>query len=160
MAEIRGPWNLHRAIRDRWFDGGVDAAFLAASGNVTTNYPTLDDSEQRPEPPGPYCVFEVGDETPQMRSGGTSTNTFSSYESTQVTFTIYGRTKTQVVDMAKEVAQAFDPKNPLTIGGGDGCIYSRRVGSTGARTGDEEFSWILVYEYLIDATYDLPPVGG
>lgn len=133
-----------------------DASFRAYAGTEDTpRYSTLHDTEARPSPPGPYAVYEVGDSSTVSRSGGLTAGTFKQYEVVPVIFRIHAQTKETVVALAKVVATAFDPDREICLTD-DKHIRTDRVADGGTREGDEEWSWMLSYEFLLDATYDSP----
>lgn len=164
-AATRGGWNLHRAIMSRWKATGLDERFWNAAEVKTSgyrNYPALHDTEAKPKPPGPYCVFEVGDTTRAGGSSGTNATTFKQYEDVPVTFTVHAETKTIAARLIADVARAFDPEgeNDWTVDGGDSIVMITRNGDQGMYEGDDAYAWILRYTLTVDATYNVPASEG
>lgn len=133
-----------------------DAGVRALAGTQDTpRYTTLHDTEARPSPPGPYVVYEVGESSTTSRSGGKTAGTFRQYETVPVTFRVHAKTKETAVALAKIVATAFDPDREICLTD-DAWVLTHRIGDMGTREGDTEWSWMLSYEFLLDATYDMP----
>ena len=156
MTTVRGTWNIHEMIATQWL-AECDELFRSYAGTADTpHYVTLHDTEARPNPPGPYAIYMVGVAGVDGRSGGLTAVTFQQYETVPVEFRIHSQSKDTTVALAKIVAAAFDPSNCLALSDGDDMIRSQRISDGALREDDTEYQWMLSYEFLVDATYDLP----
>lgn len=158
---VAGSWALDQAIEKRWYDRNLDERFKAEWPDPTNNrYETIHDQEARPTPPGPYCVYTIN--PPAIV--GHSTGSDEIHEEIQylefvVEFVIHaankpGRSAKKIaVDLAKHVADAYDPKRPLVYPELDiGEIYTIRDADFQTREGDAEWSWTLRYRFMLDTS--------
>ncbi len=165
MPVIRGSWTLHEALVERWEDAGLDAEFRALWPVATeTRYNPLHDTEARPTPPGPYCVYDLPEPDVEGHDSGKQGNTENQQIRNPVEFHIYAKStstrsgKSIARDLAKKVAAAFDPGNlfgPLPIRD-DAHHTTQRGPDFPVRDGDKEWKWVLQYDFVLDAEYDSP----
>lgn len=166
-AETRGSWLLDRAINARWDDRGLDARFRDYQQDVdAVEYEPLNDTEARPTPPGPYCVYEKGTPTVLGHSGGTTPTTERQYLRVPLQFTIHAKStatasgKEIVTTLAKLVAAAFDPENEALCMEPDAHVNTFRGPDFCIREGEDEWAWVLMFDVEIDATYNTPQSQG
>ena len=164
MAEVRGSWTLDRGIAKRWEACGLDATFrsywtIADVGD----YEPLSDTEARPGTPKPYCIYKKDDPVIQGHHTGSYEDPHTKEQQLQqigVTFTVHAENTTTEYgkDIAealiKQVMTAFDPGTAKLDILPDQQIVVYRGADSHMRTGDEEWAWFVIYEYLIDATYN------
>ena len=124
MPATRGSWTLHEALICRWEDSNLDVEFRAFwPVSTETRYNPLHDTEARPTPPGPYCVYEIQEGTVEGHDSGVQGDTENQMIRVPVEFRIHAKStstrsgKAIGRDLAKKVAGAFDPgedeKTPL-----------------------------------------------
>jgi len=161
-TETRGSWELHEAVVSHWVDSGLDDRFRDEWIDGTdATYEPLNDTEARPEPPGPYCVYTISEPNTIGHSSGTDAETERQYLEYTLTFVVHAKSdsvssgKRRCKDLAKKIAEAFDPKNALPVCN-DAWISTERGPDVSQRLGDEEWGWSLTFTVKIDAVYDLP----
>lgn len=124
-----------------------------------TQYDPLHMDEARPSPPGPYMVVEILTADPESHMSGTSG---SNYERQMVLamiqFTIHAKDTGSMsgydicTRLARIVADAFDPKNKLTLEG-DCHVNTIRGARLPAREEDEEWQIVQRYDFRVDTEY-------
>ena len=165
MPVTRGTWTLHEAIVCRWEDADLDDDFRSYWPVTTeTRSSPLHDTEARPTPPGPYCVYEATEGNIDFHDSGTQPLAEGQQQTVPVDFRIHAKnTATQSAkiicrDLAKKVAAAYDPGNlfgPLPIRD-DAHFTTFRGADFSVREGDTEWMWVLQYEFVLDSAYDSP----
>lgn len=165
MPEVRGSWTLDEAIVHRWDDADLDEEFRALWPVTTeTRYGTLHDTEARPTPPGPYCVYELLEGSIDSRDSGKFGDTENHLINIPLQFRIHAKStgtssgKIIARDLAKKVAEAFDAGNlfgPLAISP-DAHFSTMRESDFSVRGDDTEWNWVLQYDVILDAEYDSP----
>jgi len=165
MPETRGSWTLHEAVVCRWEDANLDITFRSYWPVTTeTRYNPLHDTEARPTPPGPYCEYEINEGTIDGHNSGKAADEEGQYVRIPVEFRIHAKStstrsgKAIARDLAKKVAEAFDPGNlfgPLPIKD-DAHHTTHRGTDFPIREGDTEWSWTLQYDIVLEAEYDSP----
>lgn len=161
----RGSWGIDAAVVRRWQAANLDAAFRAEWGGADATddftYTPLHHEQARPEPPGPYCVYTIGSPPPPEHHGGKTATTEHQIVRYPLQFQIHAKSnssasgKLRARDLARQVADAFDPNHSLAIDDDEDCfIQTIRQGDYCLRLGDDEWSWVLPYELWVDAQYD------
>jgi len=159
-----GSWNLDEAIVRRWQAANLDATFRATwTDPVATadqTYTPLNHQQARPEPPGPYATYNVGEPAPPGHQTGKTSTTEHQILQYPLTFQIHAKTNAEASgklrgrDLARKVAEAFDPDQAIAIDDGDDCwIQSIRQPDNCLRLGDDEWVWILRFEIWVDARF-------
>lgn len=163
MTEPRGLWNVERGIIARWREAGLDDLFRAEWDDPTNaRYEPLNDGEARPEPPGPYCVYNLGVPRRTASMSGKTADTTIDVSAVALEFRIHAVTsgresgKSRAARLAAKVAEAFDPVNPIEICG-DSWIQTARTSDNALRLGDDEWVWVLMLEITFEATYAVRP---
>ncbi len=165
MPVTRGSWTLHAALIERWEDAELDIEFRAFWPVPTeTRYNPLHDTEARPTPPGPYCVYDIAEGDIEGHDSGKQGDTENAMERIPVEFHVYAKSsstrsgKAIARDLARKVAAAFDPGNlfgalPIL----DDAHHTTHRGSDfPVRDGDKEWKWVLKYDFVLDAEYLSP----
>lgn len=155
----RGTWNVDKAIVSHWDASGLDAQFRRFwSGRGVTEYPVLHDREARPQPPGPYCVFEIDQATIDHHSTGPpGDNPHLEHQVLRVPlqFTIHAigdaatSGKKVAVTLASRVADAYDDAR-LDLSE-DSQVALIKEPDFGAREGDEHWMWVVPYTLVMNA---------
>lgn len=162
---------LIKALYTQWVDEGVDATFTALwpSDRTDTDFNVFNDGEAPPEQPWPYVVMEqtpLGDV--EHRMTGSSPNENSRIQRDLVVFNVWAnkvesdsRTAKEIAaDMADVVMGVYgdmvsSAQKMLTFDVG-AHILTQYIRDYGVRPpeGDDEYQWIVVYEFL----YDIPVI--
>lgn len=161
----RGQWNLAKGVKLRWDEKGLDSRFKdwwVATPRL--DYPVLQrGTEARPNPPGPYCLFQIGTGVVQQRSGGLTLPTERAYSLIPLEFHIHAKTRQypggakgwdDVVEvLAQDVKDAFDPGAGYLDLGVDKHIDTFCNEDFPVQEGDEEGFWTVLYDIYIDVAY-------
>lgn len=157
----RGSWTIDETIVRHWRESELDVAFRSywvAPIDYSSN--PLNHQEARPEPPGPYCVYSINEPVTLHRDSGTTSSTDNEVLSYTCRFEIHAKNSTIASgkmiakQLAKQVAAKFDPANSLCIDDDDDAyLQTIRGPDFCLREGDEEWMWILEYEFWVDAQY-------
>lgn len=164
MAQTRASWTLDVGIAKRWEAAGLDALFRSYwTASNAADFEPLSDTEARPGTPKPYCVYEK--ETPVIEghhsgAGDTPHLVNQQLQRIGVQFTVhaentsseYGKDIAQA--LMTEVMAAYDPGTDALDIAPDCQIVIFRGPDFHIREGDEEWAWVCMYDYLIDATYN------
>jgi hypothetical protein len=146
-----GSWDVIEGVIDRWVAKGLDDQFVALWDDATlsSRYSPLCDGALEEGTPRPACVFEQDDtQTITMMSSDTAASV-RAIANVQMQFRIHARSKSEAVDLAKMVADAFDN---ASFAAGVACVIGmRRVAEFGARDGSEGWMWVLRYVLIHDA---------
>lgn len=124
-----------------------------------TQYKVLHDTDARPMPPGPYCVFNVSEPEIAFHSSSDRLQEAQT-QMVLVTFSIHARsTPTEdgldiAARLAEAVAAVYDSTNPLNFLP-DRYVDRKRLGDLIEREGDEEWVIRLRYEYTLDAALNI-----
>ena len=163
MADTRGSWTIDEGVIRRWELENLDAEFRAYwSDPSAMQYSPLNDGEARPTPPGPYCVYEKQIPIVEGHDSGRSSATTNQSQRVTVQFTIHAKStaalsgKAIAKALAEKVCAAFDPdRGPLDIAP-DSLVETIRGADWHIREGDQEWAWVVTYDYVIDSVYDTP----
>lgn len=160
---------LTQALIDCWNQASVDSRFTDfwPSAKNSALYSVLSDTEASPGQPFPYVVFEQGTTLVETRTSSNTTSKFNRIQRTSVTFTVHTNASTSLGGKsAKE--RAADLAEVVMYVYGDTPTVDQRIldFEVGAhiltqyqndfpvRTGDEEFSWVVNYDFV----YNIPVV--
>ena len=169
VTEIRGTWTIDEGIGRRWSEKFLDDRFREwwptdPTSSDDSHYPVLHSQEARPTPPGPYCVYETPTGDIQQRHTGVTGATENVIETVPVMFRIHAKSgsfsggaksgKEVAKILAKEVARAFDFSAGYLDISPDHHVNTLRQPDFNVREDDEEWVWILQYDFIIDAQYD------
>jgi len=159
MATEAGTWRLDEAIAAHWESRGLDTDFRAEWLDPTAmEYEPLHDGMARPEPPGPYCVYEKDEPEILARMTGID-NSGDDRELQRWTFrfkvhaqdTSSESAKSIAQRLAKKIAAAFDPHNAIQFDG-VAHVVTERGPDWHDQEGEQEASWTLQFSILVDAT--------
>jgi flagellar motor switch/type III secretory pathway protein FliN len=150
----RGSWTVANAVKKRWAARGLEAQFRALWGSQrdSSEVLALNDTEARPEPPMPYCVYEQGESVPRTNMTGKTSATEQQIQDVPIQFTVYGRTKVMAKDFLQLVAGAFD-KADLELDDGDELVTIIRGRDFSVRQDDKTWSWTVFYTVRLIGTY-------
>ena len=143
---------LIRAIKSRWDAKNLDDFFTNLRGS-TSSLPVLCDTEARPSTPFPYCIFEQGDSRTINRMSGAGDATLpettekqgNETRQTEISFTVHAKTKPQCETLIDKINQAFK-KVPFFTG----HLNTQYVTDSGVRSGDNEWQWVIVFNFVYD----------
>jgi len=161
MADTRGSWTIDEGIAAKWESAGLDTTFKNEWPAGNGAYQPLNDQEARPETPTPYCIYEKFD--PIIIGHHTGSRSGSEHQQIQripVQFRIHAKTtssesgKAIAKRMATAVMEAYDPGNDRISIDPDCHLVVYRGPDFHTRLGDEEWVWVCMYDFLIDATYN------
>jgi hypothetical protein len=164
MAAVRGTWTIDEGIAARWSAKSLDDRFREwwptdATSADDSHYPVLHDTEARPTPPGPYCVYEHGAGATEQRHSGLTTSTNNEIHRIPLQFRIHAKTqnlsgKFIAKELAKYVVAAFDFNAGYLDIEPDKHVNTFRQADFPIQEGDQEWSWNLQYDLIVDVAYD------
>ena len=159
-----GTWRLDEAVESHWNKHQLDADFRRKWSNPTaTTYQPVDDGQARPSPPGPYCVFTSETPTIVARMTGTRSGETRVIVSWPFTFAVHAKSTASESGkeisqwLARKVAEAFDPNQPVEIDGA-AHVQTERGPDWPRREGDDETVWTLRFRWLVDASIRISDV--
>ena len=158
MAETRGSWTVDEGVALQWAAKNLDATFRSywAAGN--DGFTPLNDTEARPNTPHPYCVYSAGTGRVVARSSGLVRDSKKREEAIPVSFTIHAKpvgalsAKSVAKELAKRIKSAFDPQNRLDFTPDCHITTLIQTPDFGVREGDNEWMWVVSYDFHIDIT--------
>jgi len=159
VALARGSWTVSEGIKTLWDSAGLDANFRTEWTVNTTDQEPLHDGEVMGTPPGPYCVYEVGDPSPITHQSGHGSDEEIQTLRVPVRFRIHAKTtatetgKIIAIRLAKNIVDAFDPPATLTITP-DTHVETIRDGDFHTREDAKTWVWVIQYDFIIDAVYN------
>jgi hypothetical protein len=143
-----------------WDNGSLDATFRGYWTSASyTQYEPLQDGKAEPNAPGPYCVYEIGEPARGDGMSGATSTTRKEELRFPVQFRIHAKSSTAksgkqiCAELAAAIAAVFDPPSVLAIDT-DSHIQTHREGDVLVREGDDEWSLVLRYDFVLDATYN------
>jgi hypothetical protein len=160
MATTRGSWTLDEGIAARWEAQGLDATFRAEWPAGNTGYAPLNDGEARPETPQPYCIYEKSQPLIVGHHTGAVGGEAQQLQQIEVQFTVHAKStnnesgKAIAKRMMTAIMTAYDPGTTKLSILPDCHIVVYRGADFHVREGDEEWAWTVLYEFLIDTTYN------
>lgn len=163
-AVARGRWNLDEALVTLWERSTLNAAFRAHwTSAAFSEYPVLHMDEARPQPPGPYCVVEIMTPVILGHMSGLTSSTERQLQRVAARFHIHAANQDEAVgprtgkdiacELAKLVMAVYDPPVVLPINV-DSHVSTLRGADWCVREGDEDWKWVIEYEFVIDAAYN------
>ena len=160
--------NLDRAIRQRWIDQNLHAAFKAYWADpLEARFSPFNFAEARPNQGSaymPYCVFESMGGPPPTRSTGKSgeATVEIEYRTVPAQFVVHATDYTNQSNQkssGKEICDALgrliiaayqDSAGPLVLDGGD-CHIQTLVGQDVCRRNDDDvWEWVFPFEFQIE----------
>jgi hypothetical protein len=159
----RGLWNLDEAVGLRWDAAQLDAVVRnewPSADRLSTKYQPLSEEFAEPIPPGPYVVYErLPPVVTANMTGATAGDRENQLQQVQMQFRIHAKNtaaetaKSICIRLAKEITDAFDPKNSPWEMNDDKVANILRDPDFGTREGDNEYVWVIQYSVLFDAEY-------
>lgn len=160
MAATRGIWLEMRGIRRQWQIAGLDATFKAEWGDANAPYSVLHHGEAWAGSPGPYCVFDIGEPIVLThQTGHTSSEEIQTIE-VPVQFRIHAKStanedaKDICVRLAMAIKSGFEPPVKLDVNP-DSHVETIVEADFSTREGDDEWSLVVPFSFIIDAEYNL-----
>lgn len=152
----RGSWQFHEGVVKRWNDSGLNAKFKAYWRNPqNVEYQILQDQEAKPTPPGPYCVYEIGEPVPVAHmTGRKKAHTENQLQNVPFQLRIHaseanGKSGKKVaIELAKHVVAAFDDQ--FLDFGYDTHVNTTKEVDFGTHEDDNEYLWVIPYLWLVD----------
>lgn len=155
--------DLHKAIIKVWNDSALNATFRSYwKAADTTEFPVIHDQEAGPAQPFPYCVFnQDSGSTISRMSNRIDKGRFEIYD-VPWEFHVHSRSFVNVNKSAKQIAIELVEDIIKVFGGhptsipvipvldNGAVLQSQYESDYGTRDGDEEWSWILRYRFLMD----------
>ncbi len=143
------------AVVAAWDAAGIDALFLAQrQAGPNQNDQVLHDTQAKPGTPFPYCVFtqeRIGGVQIRMTADGGATN---EVRVTRFAFTVHGASKPACNQLAEAIALAMQQV-------GAGCVFQPLfVDDMGWQEGEEEWAWIVLYDFKYLASVLPNPACG
>lgn len=153
--------NLTKGVVAKW--NASDLNELFSDYWVTDNpedFPVLHDQEATPAQPMPYCIFEQETSNTTARMTGHSVSEKHEIRQIPCRFTVHARKiggvsgKKIATSLIREITKVFG--GHPTVAGSVPTIDNGKVLLTqyqtdfGTRTGEEEYSWVVRYLFLVD----------
>lgn len=142
------------AVVSAWDAAGIDALFLVQrQAGPNQNDQVLHDTQAKPATPFPYCVFT------QERAGGvklrmTAIGGTEEVRLTRFTFTVHAADKPTANQLAEAITLAMQNV-------GSGCVFQPMfVDDIGWQEGEEEWAWIVLYDFQYLASVLPNPACG
>lgn len=142
------------AVVAAWDAAGIDALFLAQrQAGQNQNDQVLHDTQAKPSTPFPYCVLtqeRIGGVQIRMTAGGGT----EEVRITRFTFTVHAASKPIANQLAEKIVLAMQSV-------GSGCVFQPlHVDDMGWQEGEEEWAWIVIYDFKYLASVLPNPACG
>ena len=155
--------DLCKAINTAWDATDLNTTFESYWSDTSGYFYVLNDQEVPEGQPWPYVVMDQPSQSVDHRSSSTTENSKREVRNIEVRFNVHvsvnadesSDPKTLAATLAEEIMKKFgghpttSPSVTITLDNGNHLI-TRYMNDFGVRTGDDEYQWVVVYNFMVD----------